>query len=139
MTYQLTTTDFLGQAAATFSVANFLTGSGNLSVSVLDSCTGVLGASCSQVSYSNQTSYDLLGIVGIVGSQTTTYNFFFDSTALGTVGTYTTILGNTATLVVGETSSAVPEPATWALMLVGFGAVGYGMRRKRTLARVTYP
>ena len=25
---------------------------------------------------------------------------------------------------------AVPEPATWAMMLVGFGAVGYGMRRR---------
>nr|WP_207974747.1 PEPxxWA-CTERM sorting domain-containing protein [Parafrankia sp. BMG5.11] len=27
---------------------------------------------------------------------------------------------------------AVPEPATWAMMLFGFGAVGYGMRRRRS-------
>lgn len=27
--------------------------------------------------------------------------------------------------------SAVPEPATWALMLFGFGAAGYSIRRKR--------
>ena len=27
--------------------------------------------------------------------------------------------------------SAVPEPATWALMLFGFGAVGHSMRRRR--------
>ncbi|TCJ39513.1 PEPxxWA-CTERM sorting domain-containing protein [Parafrankia sp. BMG5.11] len=26
---------------------------------------------------------------------------------------------------------AVPEPATWAMMLFGFGAVGFGMRRRR--------
>jgi hypothetical protein len=26
---------------------------------------------------------------------------------------------------------AVPEPATWAMMLVGFGAVGGAMRRRR--------
>lgn len=26
---------------------------------------------------------------------------------------------------------AVPEPATWAMMLLGFGAVGYSMRRSR--------
>ena len=30
--------------------------------------------------------------------------------------------------------AAVPEPATWAMMLMGFGAVGFGMRR-RTVAR----
>jgi len=27
--------------------------------------------------------------------------------------------------------AAVPEPATWAMMLVGFGAVGFGMRRRQ--------
>ena len=27
-------------------------------------------------------------------------------------------------------NAPVPEPATWAMMLVGFGAVGYGMRRR---------
>lgn len=26
---------------------------------------------------------------------------------------------------------AVPEPATWAMMLLGFGAVGFAMRRRR--------
>jgi PEP-CTERM motif len=28
-------------------------------------------------------------------------------------------------------SVAVPEPATWTMMLLGFGAVGYAMRRRR--------
>ena len=28
-------------------------------------------------------------------------------------------------------AQAVPEPATWAMMLLGFGAVGFGMRRQR--------
>ena len=27
--------------------------------------------------------------------------------------------------------SAVPEPSTWAMMLVGFGALGFGLRRSR--------
>ena len=27
---------------------------------------------------------------------------------------------------------AVPEPATWAMMLLGFGAVGFAMRRRRS-------
>ena len=32
------------------------------------------------------------------------------------------------------TASAVPEPATWAMMIVGFGAVGYSLRRQRKVA-----
>lgn len=31
------------------------------------------------------------------------------------------------------TINAVPEPATWALMMLGFGAIGFGMRRRRHL------
>ena len=38
------------------------------------------------------------------------------------------------TLSFGQTA-AVPEPATWALMLMGFGAVGFSMRRRRATAR----
>ena len=33
-------------------------------------------------------------------------------------------------------SSAVPEPGTWAMMLIGFGAVGFAMRRRRQSGRV---
>nr|WP_223276762.1 PEPxxWA-CTERM sorting domain-containing protein [Sphingomonas daechungensis] len=30
--------------------------------------------------------------------------------------------------------AAVPEPATWAMMLFGFGAVGLSMRRRKAIA-----
>ncbi len=33
---------------------------------------------------------------------------------------------------------AVPEPSTWAFMLLGFGAIGYGMRRRKQTAQVRY-
>lgn len=36
-------------------------------------------------------------------------------------------------------TAAVPEPATWALMIVGFAGIGFGMRRQRKVAvRVSY-
>lgn len=33
--------------------------------------------------------------------------------------------------------AAVPEPATWLLMLMGFGAVGFGMRRSKQQVKTT--
>lgn len=36
-------------------------------------------------------------------------------------------------------TSAVPEPATWAMMLLGFGMAGFGLRnRRKPMVRVTY-
>jgi hypothetical protein len=34
----------------------------------------------------------------------------------------------------GQIAAVVPEPAAWALMIVGFGAAGAAMRRRRSLA-----
>lgn len=56
---------------------------------------------------------------------------------LFTAGTYTInsfvlgsyVLGN-HTLVISP--GAVPEPATWAMMLFGFAGIAFAMRRKRT-------
>ena len=51
-------------------------------------------------------------------------------------GTYTlTITGNSGPngVMGGHIDiQAVPEPATWAMLLLGFGAVGFAMRRRRT-------
>ena len=33
-----------------------------------------------------------------------------------------------------STLAAIPEPQTWAMMIVGFGAVGFAARRQRKLA-----
>jgi hypothetical protein len=42
------------------------------------------------------------------------------------------------TLTISAATAAVPEPATWAMMIAGFGAVGYAMRRRQKVtARVS--
>jgi hypothetical protein len=50
-------------------------------------------------------------------------------------GQFTPVTGNSfllpATFQGLTLGSAVPEPSTWAMMLVGFGAVGYSMRRRK--------
>lgn len=51
-----------------------------------------------------------------------TVEVFFDGSAIG----------KTFTIDI----SAVPEPATWAMMIVGFGMAGTAIRRRRTLRAV---
>jgi hypothetical protein len=38
-----------------------------------------------------------------------------------------------------DTTAPVPEPATWALMLLGFGAIGWTMRQRSRRLDRTYP
>jgi hypothetical protein len=33
-------------------------------------------------------------------------------------------------------AAPIPEPAGWALMMAGFGIVGYAMRRRRATVRL---
>jgi len=62
---------------------------------------------------------ELFGKIGVnLGAGTYTLHLEGTSTGNGSFG------GNVA-------FTAVPEPATWGMMLLGFGAVGFAMRRRR--------
>lgn len=57
------------------------------------------------------------------------------------VGTYVySTATDRVTITIGDVATpAVPEPSTWAMMALGLGMAGYGLRRHRRLAtRVTY-
>lgn len=44
-----------------------------------------------------------------------------------------------ATLTISQAAvSAVPEASTWAMMLFGFGGVGFAMRRRKKLSQVQF-
>lgn len=59
---------------------------------------------------------------------TTFANQTFASLGL-TAGTYNFSIPNDTIRIV--VPGAVPEPSTWAMMLIGFGGIGYSMRRRR--------
>ena len=69
---------------------------------------------------------------GLVGTETSaTYIFRTNATAFR-AGTFGVIDGSTFSGLAFAPSSAVPEPATWGMMLVGFGVVGSALRRRKS-------
>jgi hypothetical protein len=63
-----------------------------------------------------------LGISGNAGERFTGISFATNNSTVAGVDSFQQLrLGGV---------SAVPEPTTWAMMLIGFGAVGYSMRKR---------
>jgi len=83
---------------------------------------GILAGGCGAVDWSNTPTVFSFGNGG-------SFSLLLDDAAFGTPGSAR--VRGTFTLL----SNSVPEPATWAMMLMGFGAVGFTMRRKRSHQR----
>jgi choice-of-anchor C domain-containing protein len=84
---------------------------------------------------------------GFSHSSGTATNLDWRNFSLGFVaaGTQTTLVflsgtgGNNAGVLLDNVSvNAVPEPAAWALMIVGFGLVGGAIRRRKPTVRVNF-
>lgn len=82
-------------------------------------------------------TYDVVGFSFDVPGDTLpccgTSLYYFDQAAFQSVGHHESILlgsDQAGTLDV-FLSGVVPEPATWVMMLIGFGGVGAALRRKR--------
>ena len=72
-------------------------------------------------------------------SNSTGAGFAYDTNY--TTGTNSSIQANNAAgfaTAGGAVSPAVPEPATWAIMTLGFGAMGFAMRRKNANTRIRF-
>lgn len=73
------------------------------------------------------------------GQTSATYIYRTNATDFNLGGTFTTQDGSVAQRANFQPVSAVPEPATWAMMLIGFGAIGHSMRRrKQTDVRIQF-
>ena len=80
---------------------------------------GILAGGCGAVDWSNTpTIFDF----GSGGS----FSLLLQDASFGTPGTAR--VSGTFTYL----TQSVPEPSTWAMMLLGFGAVGFALRRRRT-------
>jgi len=124
---------------------------GTLTVSVQDCClvgdvyqTFVNGTSLGYTSY-----VQIGGPTNSSGTFTTSIasganNFNIDDIILNYVGAASPFGGGTvpgnydpAGLTVSLSVTSVPEPATWAMMLIGFGGMGVAIRSRRARAAAT--
>ncbi len=85
--------------------------------------------------------YTVVNFVGqnawAFGSVTSTdVNFDYNSYTYGSSLAFTTSTGGSGPAYLGPnlTIGAVPEPATWAMMLTGFGLIGVARRRRQQVA-----
>ena len=73
------------------------------------------------------------------GQTSATYIFRTNATNYNLGGTFTTQDGSVAQRANFQAAAAVPEPASWAMMLVGFGGLGMAMRRRKpSSVRIRY-
>ncbi|MDJ0278961.1 PEPxxWA-CTERM sorting domain-containing protein [Sphingomonas sp. 2R-10] len=70
---------------------------------------------------------------GFLGSQLFTGTTAMPSLLTGAFTLASDIDQSPVTITVSQSVAAVPEPATWAMMIIGFGAVGIGMRRRAAI------
>ena len=82
------------------------------------------------------TTSDLVAAFAVVNTNTPGYLITFDTTAVGPFQSVVFSTGPAAFEFAFTT--AVPEPATWAMVILGFGAMSFiADRRKSSVRRLT--
>jgi hypothetical protein len=139
------------QGPATFGATNLIGyndgyyGSGISYLAAVDGSTLTVNTSASAIGFlfgswnSEQTiTYSVDGVTGTFDVPVKTDTAFLGFSDLS--GPTTLTFSNNAELdTIGFLASAVtavPEPSTWAMMLVGFGLIGFGRRRRQTAMRL---
>lgn len=72
------------------------------------------------------------------GQTSATYIFRTNATGYDLGGTFTTQDGSVAQRANFQPTSLVPEPATWGMMLLGFGMVAGAVRYRRRSGKIVY-
>lgn len=122
-------------------VNDFISGTIFVPASELTSCTAtgsVSGTMPCDVQMLENFSFSSAVFFGFFNPQgNASVAYYFTPGVLSKVGTYDSIdLGpaQAARITVSLVGGAVPEPGTWAMMLMGFGAIGGALRHRRQIS-----
>lgn len=77
--------------------------------------------------------FDSIAVTAFTGTDQISVSALFPAKSLQNFGYYEALPGHRGVIsgwLNVTPDSGVPEPATWALMILGFGAVGFAMRRQ---------
>jgi len=137
-----TCTDCRGTANAVLQVKNYVLG-GSLSTSNFVSFTyegtNLLRAyTINQImtltgSIGSTPGSYAVSLTGFSSAADSTYNFSTGQNGNWSTGPFNRNADQGTAGRFSVATAAVPEPATWALMLLGFGIVGFGMRRRQNV------
>lgn len=150
---EIDSADEQGRRATNLNEALLLSFTGAPSINILSAVLNIVDNNDTLGVYgvAADGTLNLLGFAGTIlnpsggfivsGSQTNTnaqYTLTFTPVLTGFSRYLFTTMTNGATSTTGDgyrlrsmTIAAVPEPAAWAMMLFGFGAIGFQMRRSR--------
>ena len=145
-----TSTPLFGGAvngSGVFTTSNIATMVGGQTAFAITSITGMVNGSAivapTAASYGNYfttgpTFLDGSGLRFFTAAGNDIRFFYQDTVSQYRVNTFSPGSSSYVTVTTSPVAAAVPEPATWAMMIGGFGAVGGAMRYRRRKTTVSF-
>lgn len=118
-----------GSVTITYTAARDMFG---LLIGTLDSYNNIAFSTAGIAGVQSFSGTDIATALGMASNGTTNKNVLFSG--LNSYNTVTLTDTTASAFEFVQASSAVPEPAAWAMMILGMGAVGFAMRRRQKVS-----
>lgn len=86
--------------------------------------------------YGENVFYDVTSFVR--GNNSSFFGFNIQADGTNVFSSMEINYGNPSQLTLGGAIGAVPEPESWALMIFGFGMIGFAMRQRKSYVQLSY-
>ncbi len=125
-----------------FTTSNVATTVGGRTAFAITSITGMVNGSAINAPGGSYGNYFTTGGTFLDGSGIQFFTqagndirfFYQDTVSQYRVNTFSPGSSSYVTVTTSPVAAAVPEPATWAMMIGGFGMIGFAARRRRNMA-----
>ena len=122
-----------GQSNATAAIGGgvYFNNNGGLSFAIIGVPIGYTsGSAISNSAFYGGQTFATMGL--------TIGNYVYDYGSGTNADVFSLIVSSVPTVVTPPVAGAVPEPASWAMLILGVAMVGYTLRRRRAMVSVSY-